>query len=315
VTNPTGSRATIYDHLVTVYGRHPDSGFARRPLDNVGIQYGLLALNQGAISTEQFLDLNEKIGGFDINANIVDVRTVADLDATRRAYESGQLLSGGGGLASMPILDVDVLYTDLHEGGDLHMKFQHFSTRERLRLTNGRVDHHVMWSGAGSSIPGLAGALRLEGILRQALAQMDQWLANIRMDPSDDPPIAKVLRNKPAELNDGCWTPDSAPAFIKEPQKFGGVGSSRCNDWYPAFSAPRLVAGGSLANDIVKCQLKPIDLDDYAVTFNPEEEERLRQIFAEGVCDWDQPGVEQQPLRGLWLSFGPSSTNRVEEEP
>ena len=314
VTHPTGARATIYDHLVAVYGRQPDTGFARRPLDNAGIQYGLQALNQGAISTEQFLDLNEKIGGFDINANIVQVRTVADPDATRRAYESGQLLSGGGGLASMPILDVDVLYTDLDESGDVHMKFQHFSTRERLRLANGRVDNHVMWSGAGSVTPGPAGISRLDLILRQALAQMDQWLDNIRRDTSDDPPIDKVVRNKPAELSDGCWSPDDDPSFIEEPQEFGGVGSSLCNDWYPAFSSPRMVAGGPLANDIVKCRLKPIDFDDYAITFDLEEEDRLRQIFPDGVCDWQQPGVKQRPLTGLWLSFGPSPVNRVAEE-
>ena len=46
-TNPTGARCTVYDHTVNVYGRDPATGFARRPLDNVGIQYGLKALNAG----------------------------------------------------------------------------------------------------------------------------------------------------------------------------------------------------------------------------------------------------------------------------
>ena len=55
----------------TSTGAIPKTGFARRPLDNVGIQYGLDALNAGAITNEQFLDLNEKIGGFDIDGNVV----------------------------------------------------------------------------------------------------------------------------------------------------------------------------------------------------------------------------------------------------
>ena len=71
VNNPKGARCTIWDHGAVVYGRDPKTGFARRPLDNVGIQYGLEALNAAAITKEQFLDLNEKIGGFDIDGNVV----------------------------------------------------------------------------------------------------------------------------------------------------------------------------------------------------------------------------------------------------
>jgi hypothetical protein len=92
-----------------------------------------------------------------------------------------------------------------------------------------------------------------------------------------------------------------------------GQGTSDANDLYPSFSSPRLVAGGPLANDIVKCQLKRIDFDDYTVTFNADQRRQLRRIFPDGVCDWEPPGVEQRPLRGLWLSFGPSPVNRIEE--
>src|SRR6185436_5967249 len=41
VTNRRGARCEIYDHTVNVYGRDPKTGFARRALDNVGVQYGL----------------------------------------------------------------------------------------------------------------------------------------------------------------------------------------------------------------------------------------------------------------------------------
>ena len=40
--------------------RRATDGFANRPYDNVGVQYGLRALQSGTITAEQFVDLNEK---------------------------------------------------------------------------------------------------------------------------------------------------------------------------------------------------------------------------------------------------------------
>jgi hypothetical protein len=170
-----------------------------------------------------------------------------------------------------------------------------------------------MWSGAGIGTSDVSEGSRLHRILRQGLALMDEWLTRIQSDTTDVGIVDKVVQNKPEALIDGCWTPDSSPEFIEEPQEFGGAGTSLCNDLYPAFSSPRMVAGGPLANDIVKCRLKSIDFNDYTVRFISSERSRLRRIFPDGVCDWDQSGVEQRPLRGLWLSFGPSPVNRVEE--
>ena len=59
------------------FGIDPTTGFARRPLDNVGVQYGLAALNAGTITVDQFLDLNESIGGYDINGQPVAERETA----------------------------------------------------------------------------------------------------------------------------------------------------------------------------------------------------------------------------------------------
>ena len=44
-------------------------GFAGMPIDNVGVQYGLRALQQGKITPAQFVDLNQKVGGLDADAN------------------------------------------------------------------------------------------------------------------------------------------------------------------------------------------------------------------------------------------------------
>jgi len=304
-TNPHGVRCTLYDHAVNVYGRDPVTGFARRFLDNVGVQYGLQALNAGSISKAQFLDLNEKIGGLDIDANFTPERTVGDRTSLRLAYESGRILSGGGGLAGLPIIDYRA-YSD-GSSGDLHMRFHSFSMRERLTQANGRADNQVML--VESKDHGLWSTD--SPVLRGALQQMDQWLSNLAADTSETPQAEKVVRDKPADRVDACFT--KAGAKIAEKQTYAGSGL--CNKLYPSHSSPSLVAGMPLANNVAKCQLKPIDLADYRMSYTPAEIERLHRIFPSGVCDYRKPGVEQQPLKDTWLSFGPAGAPRAQDVP
>jgi len=55
---------THWDDVVEVYGVDPESGYARVPWDNVGVQYGLRAVADGTITPQEFLDLNAKIGSW-----------------------------------------------------------------------------------------------------------------------------------------------------------------------------------------------------------------------------------------------------------
>jgi hypothetical protein len=297
VTNPTGVRCTVYDHTVNVYGRDPATGFAARPLDNVGIQYGLKVLNSGAISVDLFLDLNEKVGGFDRDATIVPQRTVADPMAMRAAYQTGRLTSGGGGLASIPIIDYRA-YNDEVTGGDIHVKYHSFSLRKRLEKANGRSDNHVMLHednrfGLYSSASPL---------LQHGVRMLDQWITAIKSDTREVPQIEKVVQNKPAELKEGCNTRgDATPTFI--PETLTRDPGSACEQIYSSHSFPREVAGADVASDIIKCQLKPLSMSDYAVAFSAEQWARLNAIFPSGVCDWSLPGVEQQGLIGTWVYF------------
>ena len=293
VANPTGARATTYDHNVNTFGVD-EHGFARRPLDNVGVQYGLAALNADQITKEQFLDLNEKIGGIDIDANFIPERMVADRDATRAAYQTGKI-NGGAALRFVPILDVDVIYNDKLAAGDVHMKYYHFSMRERLIKANGHADNMVMWSGVFGP---------RAGMLTQAFLQMAAWLDNLAADTSDAPLDVKVVRTKPATLTEGCWTGTTAPfGFIAERQFLGGPKTSACNDLYPGYLFPRFMAGIPLTNDVVKCHLRPVALSDYADTFTSAEQARLHGIFPDGVCDYGRPGFEQQGVLDTWLIY------------
>ncbi|MFG1619819.1 DUF6351 family protein [Nonomuraea wenchangensis] len=295
-TNPGGARGDVYDHTVNVYGRDPATGFALRPLDNVGVQYGLAALNKAVISKQQFLDLNAGIGGLDIDADHVAERTVADLPATRAAYETGRILSGGGGLGSTPVIDYRA-YSDDAPGGDIHMMVHGFSTRARLVAENGDARNHVILVEDNRF-----GGFSLDSpVLRDALTGMDAWLSAITADTSGRGPRDKVLRHRPADLTDACWTPGTPSRKIT--QVLTADNQGECGALFPAFTTPRLAAGAPLADNVVKCRLKPVDSADYAVTFTPAELDRLRGIFPDGVCDWSALGVEQRPLKKTWLAL------------
>src|SRR5699024_5104489 len=64
-TNPGGVRSTVWDHTINAYGQDPETGYALRPFDNVGVQYGLQAVQDGTLSMAEFLDLNDGVGGTD----------------------------------------------------------------------------------------------------------------------------------------------------------------------------------------------------------------------------------------------------------
>ena len=295
VTNPTGVRCTVYDHTVNVYGRDPATGFARRPLDNVGIQYGLKVLNAGQISVEQFLDLNERIGGFDRDATIVPQRTVGDPVAMRAAYQTGRLTNGGGGLASIPIIDYRG-YNDEVANGDIHVKYHSFSLRQRLEKANGRSDNHVMLHEDNRF--GLYS--NASPLLQRAILTMDRWITAIKTDTRRIPQIEKVVQNKPADLLEGCNERGVAnPAFIAE--TLTRDPATACEKMYSSHSFPREVAGADVASDVIKCQLRPPSASDYAAAFTPVQWARLQSIFPSGVCDWSKPGVEQQGLLGTWI--------------
>lgn len=302
-TAPQGIRATVYDHTVNVYGLVDDTYIAQRPLDNVGVQYGLSALNTGVISPQQFIDLNRDIGGFDRDMNHITARHRADSQARTRAIESGRILSGGAGLANTPIIDYRS-YRDHAEDGDIHMLIHQFSTRQRLLNSNGHADNHVMQIG------GLWGFDQEQPDLGELFREMDGWITAIQSDESDLAPEDKVVVNKPSSLNDACWDNTGEERIkIEEEQTFRG--SSRCNGLYPAYPTPRHVAGAPLANNIVSCQLRPINSADYAVGFTQVQYAELAEVFPDGVCDWSRGDVSAASHQGTWVSFGPSPINQL----
>ncbi|MGH9256545.1 MAG: DUF6351 family protein, partial [Vicinamibacterales bacterium] len=281
-TNRTGARCTYQDNMVNVYGRDPRTGFARRPFDNVGIPYGLRALNEGRISVEQFVDLNRRIGGHDVDGNVVPTRTVADPEALRIAYETGRLNDASRGLSMIPIIDVRP-YTDGDD--DVHDIVANHITRARLVAANGHAGNQVFRTYAPGTPIQLA--------QRYVLDAMDEWLGNIARDTTQArSALERVVRNKPSNLVDTCYLASLEP--VTDP--------SRCQVLFPVAANPRLVAGSPLTQDRLKCELKPVDRADYKAPLTDAQLASVREVFPGGVCNYNRPGVGQRAPQ-TWLSY------------
>ena len=305
-TNPQGARATIFDTAKNIYGTDPTTGYAMRPFDNTGVQYGLQALNGGIITVQQFLDLNGRIGGFDQNANPVAERSVAKNDTLKRSYNSGISLSGGGGLANIPVIDLSHLYD---EGELYHYQWFHFAVRERMKKLNGHSDNHVMWRGGGAAKeqaqlggkPSAELTSMTQVIEEQSWQTLIEWVSHYKADNSAVQQLEKVLRHKPNAAQDGCFTKSLTPEFIAEKQTFSHEADSNCNILWPSWSFVRKEAGGPLHANTLKCQLKPPSKADYAIYFADKEWNKMAKVFPQGVCDWTQSGIAETPVIS-WLS-------------
>jgi hypothetical protein len=297
VTNPTGARGSFTDGMVNVFGIDPRTGFARTVYDNVGVQYGFKALNSGAISVDEFLDLNEKIGGLDVDGNYIAARSAANLKGVEIAYRDGVVDSGQN--LTLPIIDTRNYLDDV---ANIHTRIRTFAKLDRLQMTNSTIANEVNWLTANvGTIPNLA---------RMALIAHNEWLENILADTSDEPYAVKVINNKPSFLQDTCW--DSSGVAHEE--TFTLTGPSVCNTLFPINSTVRIQAGGPVAGDILACELKHVDFRDYAVALTQAQKARLNAIFSDGVCDWSRPGVKERPIKGVWLDYTPHGDGNGDQD-
>jgi Tannase-like family of unknown function (DUF6351) len=292
LANPTGARPTVYDAGRNIYGIDAATGFALRPFDNVGVQYGLAALNSGAINVNQFILINSQVGGYDQDFNYVLGRTAGDSGAMLRAQQGGLQLGGNGGLASIPVFDVTGIYND---DGGYHYQWFHFALRERLAQMNGNADNHAMWRG--NPVPA-----------DTAWSAFIQWVAAYKADTGTGTQREKVIRNK--AIQDGCW---NGQTFIPEQLTLSSSPNTPCNALFPSWTAPRLVAGGPVAANIPKCDLKPVTASDYAVPLTAQQLNAIKRIFFTGVCDWSKPGNRTGVVANG--SFGPSPENLIFTNP
>jgi hypothetical protein len=299
-TNPGGVRCSVLDIMVNVLGPREQSewspqeqaaghGFAGIPFANTGVQFGLEELKKGQITPAQFVDLNAKIGGLDIDSGFTDERVAGDEAAIARAYRSG-LIDETNNLDQVAMIN--------HGGPDpgLAHDYSHaFWTEERLLADQGHTDNRVMWFGPAPLIGDPQWA-------NEALLDMDRWLTAVESDSRDVSLASKIAEDRPEDVTDRCVTADAAPACsVEELQAL-----------QTRLSTPRQEAGGPVANDNVACRLKPLDRADYGAigaAFTADQWAQLETVFADGVCDWSVPGRGQGPAE-TWLQYG-TATDHV----
>lgn len=300
--NPGGVRCSVLDIMANLLGPRPASawgpqeravgrGFAGVPFANDGIVFGLDAAAQGLITTEQLVDLNEQVGGLDVDRVPTTGRTQGDPAAVARAYRTG-LVNLANHLDEVAILN--------HGGPDpgiAHDYAHAFWTEERLRADQGHTDNRVMWFGATP----LIGDPRWAG---EGLLAVDRWLAAVERDRSARPLAAKVVANRPADVGDRCL---GVPGLEQVPGPDGEplCRSSATDLLTTRLSTPREVAGGPVANDVLSCRLVPLEASYFSSLPLPPtapQLDRLRAALPRGVCDWAAPGRGQQPAR-TWLRY------------
>jgi hypothetical protein len=303
VTNPNGTRCGDPDLATAVWGT--TAGIAgpraQQTGDNVGIQYGLKALLSGAITAEDFVTLNEKIGGVDADSNRTAARSQADLAALSIAYRAG-IVSSGKNLGKLPIID-----SRGYDEQGIHYIWRSFSERARIDDSNGgNHGNQVMWRYGTGLLP--ATAAQAAAVTVQSFLTMDTWLSELVMTApkatlNSERTQAQVIAAKPDEAVDLCYlTGDTNFAH-----PITDMAVCDADPRLPKHASPRQVAGGSIRENILKCQLKPLNSADYpSATFTTAQFLRLQAVFNTGVCDWSLPGVgQQEAISPLTFAAGP----------
>ncbi|MDQ1702582.1 MAG: hypothetical protein QOF57_1834 [Frankiaceae bacterium] len=277
-TNPKGVRCSLHDYMVNVFGRRAN-GFAQIPFDNTGIEYGRNGLVAGKITPDQFIDLNARLGGWDIDYNPTTDRIHADLPALERAYRSGAI-NQADNLDKVAIIDLRG-----PDPGAFHDVYRTNVMTARLDRDHGTHANQVRWRG---TTPLLGDANYTD----ESILAMDRWLGAVEKDPRDVPLAKKIIADKPASVTDRCTDGSGKD-----------VSSAVCDGAVQAYSDPRLESGMPAADDTMKCELQPLERSRYApVTFTDAQWAALHKAFPEGVCDYTKPGVNRGPTTA-WQTY------------
>ncbi len=303
--NPDGVRCSLQDYMVNVLGVRSD-GKARRPISNVGVQYGLSGLvafltgnatdvTRPALLPSQFVALNAGVGGFDIDFEPTQARTIADPIAMDRVYRSGAVNTAAH-LDEVAIIDLGG-----PEPGTFHDTYRKYSMRDRLLREHGTAENQVMWEGLTPLLGDIS-------FVDDSIRAMDEWLTAVEADGRNLPLARKIIDAKDvAGVVERCV----GAAGIDVPLDV----CDRAVD-PTIFSSPRIEAGGGdpvvgFTDDRLDCQTLPLTDFDYAgqsytEVFSPAEQATMEVTFPDGVCDYSRPGVGFQAAT-TWLTYQDAS--------
>ena len=122
------------------------TGFANRPTATRGSSTGCGRCESGEITPAEFVDLNAKIGGLDIDHKPQAERSAVDENTAAIAYRTSQVIDARQ-LATVPIIDLRAY----SETGEIHTSFYSYKMRARLDEANGHHANQLIWTFPGSS--------------------------------------------------------------------------------------------------------------------------------------------------------------------
>lgn len=311
-----GVQWTHWGDMVNVYGTDAD-GFARVPLDNVGVQYGLQALREKVITPAEFLDLNAKVGswkrtedlmpeGFpfvgDFSPQSFDPWSARNMnlspDGTTPAprlggdplavgalYETGMQFQGE---VDIPVID---LRPYLEDELNMHNTQQSFVTRQRMLDADGDASNQVIWFL--DARPALA-----TDVTPLAFRVVDEWMANLQAHPE-----LGVAGARPAMATDACFSTDGDLIASGEGVWAGildDAAPGACTEQFPVYSTSRREAGAPIEGDVWMCALQPVARAVRSGTYGDwkptrAQQQRLQEIFPTGVCDYSRPDRGRPP--------------------
>jgi hypothetical protein len=285
-------RCNAWSWAESIWGKVPGSAQARDTRDNVGVQYGLKALLAGQISAEEFVTLNEAVGGIDRDSSLRTPRSTADGEALEIAYRAA-IVASGANLAKAPIMDLrgwDDSLANVPPGNfastGIHHQWFTWAIRDRITRDYGDANNQAIWRWSRNNFSIPPGTMKLDAFLL-----MDQWLTALVTDTTGRSIEQKVRASRPDGTRDFCYLSTDVTQSVKVFDQ----AACDADPYLKPAASPRQVAGGPRAEDILKCQLKPLTQADYAgVTFSAPQWSRLQAVFSTGVCDWSKAGVGQQ---------------------
>jgi hypothetical protein len=158
--------------------------------------------------------------------------------------------------------------------------------RKRVLQKMGSSDHLLIWfTDTMPGVPKVTQSL-------EAVAVMDEWMANIRANPGKS-----IAQNRPARAVDSCFDVQGKLIYGGN-DAWDGILDNKpkgpCAQAFPLYTNSRIVAGGPIEDGIYSCALKTVDAavaDGSYAPWTPDAAAvaMLKKIHPTGVCDYSRP--------------------------
>ena len=231
-TNPTGCAATCRTTSPRSGASAPQDGFARSPLRQRRHPVRPSALNAGTITPEQFVALNEEIGG---DRHRPQLHGGARRSRTRSRRRSRTAPARSRTASSSRTSRSSTCAAREQLFNDIHTDYHSYVLRARLDAANGRHANQLIWTWDGALVP-IEHRRRRRDRAEVVPADGPAGCRTSRPTRAASRSSEKVLDDKPAGAIDECCI----GAALTET-----TDAAACAAAFPYFGDARLAAGES----------------------------------------------------------------------